>query len=148
MSVIQQGADGEPLPQGEWVRKAFKTKLLTREGKISELQFKPSSEDEQDPRHRLTVWAERLTADEHIYALSNNTPSESILARFLVDDVRNLRPDPDTPDVPSLEVEWHEDPRPDAEGHAGIRDLLQGSKTLRRSPRVQLVDLAERGRIR
>ncbi len=147
MSEPQRGADGEPLPDGEWVRRAFKKKHLTMTGQISELQFKPSSDDEKDPKHRLTVWVERLTADEHIYSLSNNSPADSVIARLDSDDVRELRPDPDTADVPSLEVEWHEDPRPNAEGHAGIRDLLQGSKAQRRSLRSQLAALAQKGRV-
>ncbi len=116
-------------------------------GEINELQFKPSSDDRKDPKHRLTVWAERLILDEHICALSNNDPAESIIARLNVDDIRALRPEPSTPDIPHLEVEWHEDPRPRAEGHAGIRDLLEGSKLQRRSLRVQLASLAQKGRV-
>jgi hypothetical protein len=147
MCKLQHGADGEPLPEGEWVRRAFKKRHLTKSGEISELQFKPSSDDEKDPRHRLTVWVERLTTDEHVYALSNNNPTECVMARLNSDDVRKLRPDPIEPEVPYLEVEWHEDPRPNAEGHAGIRDLLVGDKMQRRSLRSQLANLAQNGRV-
>ncbi len=145
MSDLRRGDDGDPLPAGEWVRRAFKKKTLTMAGEINELQFAPSTEDKQDPKHRLTVWAERLTRDEHIFTLSNNDPAESILARLNADAIRGLRPEPSVPDIPRLEVEWHADPRPHAEGHAGIRDLLEGQKLQRKSLRVQLAALAQRG---
>jgi hypothetical protein len=147
MSKLQRGADGQPIPEGEWVRRAFKTKFLTMNGEISEKQFEPSTADKMDPKNRLTVWVEQITLDEHIYTLSNNTPAESVLARLNVDDVRSLRPEPLEPNISHLEVEWHLDERPNAEGHAGIRDLCEGTKLQKRSLRVQLAILAQKGRV-
>jgi hypothetical protein len=155
MSELQPGNDGEPLPDGEWVSRVCKKKFLSMNGEISELLFKPTSDDKTDPRHRLSVWVEKLTTEEHAYSLSNTTSKDAILARLNVDDIRCLRPQPDSMDVPHLQAEWHPltlpdgnggtipDPRQGALGHSGIRDLLLGNKTQRRSLRAQLAKLAQ-----
>ncbi len=120
------------------------------------MQFKPSSEDMRDePHHRLSVFAEDLTPDEHVYRLTNTTAEEAILPRLEVDHIRAIRPDPIAPDIPVLEVEWHHkydidksgvkhrDTSPGADGHSGIRDLTKGDKKQRKSLRVQLASIAQ-----
>jgi len=149
MDEFRRGADGDPLPDGEWVKRACKKKLMTLDGDISEKHFEPSSEDKRDPKNRLTVWAARMTADVHVLALSNNSVTDSIIARLNADAIRAVRPDPENDAVASLEVEWHHDERPDAEGHAGIRDLIQAgvaTKAQKRSLWLQLAMLAEANR--
>ena len=155
MSELRPGNDGEPLPDGEWVSRTWKRKFISKDGAIGELLFMPTTEDKKDPRHRLSVWVERLTTEENAFLLSNTTSAEAILVRLNVDDVRGIRPQPDSIDVPHLQAEWHPlihpdgkggsipDTRPGASGHSGIRDLLFGSKLQRRSLRVQLAELAQ-----
>jgi hypothetical protein len=158
MSALQPGADGDPLPPDEWVSRVCKKHNLTKAGEIHELLFRPSSKDREDSKNRLTVWVRSLTPDEYAYALSFADPASSIIAPLNVDEVRKLRPDPDTSDIPQLEVEWHPlseddgegnkipDRRPGAAGHAGIHDLVRGSDLQRQSLRVQLAMMAQRNR--
>jgi len=149
MDKLLRGADGDPLPDGEWVKRACKKKLMTLDGDISEKHFEPSSEDKKDSKNRLTVWAARITDDDHVLTLSNNNMTDSIIARLNVDAIRAVRPDPENDAVASLEVEWHHDERPDAQGHAGIRDLVQvgiATKAQKRSLWLQLAMLAEANR--
>ena len=158
MSELQPGADGEPLPSGEWVSRVCKKKNASKSGDIiHEGQFGPTDkEKKEDPKHRISVWAEKLTTEEQAFGFTGTDSENAVLARLNVDDVRNLRPEPDSEDIPHLQVEWHyrivtdeagsriQDPSPGAKGHAGIRDLTRGNKIQRRSLRVQLAELAQK----
>jgi len=155
MSELLPGLDGEPLPSSEWVVRVCKKKFLSKNGEITEESFVPSSEDKKDPKHRLSVYAERLTSEEQAYSFTQTDSDNAILGRLNVDDIRSLRPEPKLPEIPYLEVEWHPktevgedgvkrpDTRPGAAGHSGIRDLTIGGKLQKRSLRVQLAELAQ-----
>ncbi len=154
----EPGADGTPLDGDEWVRRVCKEKNKSKFGEIiHEGSFVPTTkEKEEDPLHRISVWAERLTTAEQAYGFTEANAAVDVIVRLNVDEVRRLRPEPDSEGFPHLQVEWHHrfvvdedgsrapDPAPGANGHAGIRDLTIGNKPQKRSLRVQLAELARR----
>lgn len=158
MDPVRPGQDGEPLPAGEWVlRLAVISKDFLETGRASPKAFELSTEDKQGTPPRLSVWAERLTTPRQAWALVGERPEYQLALRLNVDAIRALRPEPDSPDVPSLDVQWERlmmadgndqwvpDPRPGAEGHAGIAGLVRGGPVIRlhtQSLRSQLADLA------
>jgi hypothetical protein len=151
MDRLQPGQMGEPLPPGEWVlRLAVASKDFLESGQISPEAFALSTEDRREDPPRLSVWAEKLTRPEQAWHLMGEKPSYRLVLRLNVDAVRALRPNPDSPDVPDLEVQWHTlltedgspDARPGADGHAGITGLHAGSPAQRKSLRRRLARLA------
>jgi hypothetical protein len=154
MNELQPGADGERLPDDEWVVRVCKQ--VSKNGAITEGEFILSSDDRDDPKHRLSVYAERLTTAEQAFGFTNADPKNAVLGPLKVQDVRRLKAEPTTLETPSLEVEWQPktvkdengvpkpDTRPGAAGHCGIHDLTQGNRTQRRSLRVQLAELAQK----
>jgi hypothetical protein len=130
---------------------------MSYDGKISPRDFELSSEDEASELKSLSVWAERLTSPEQARAFFPQEKQSSYTHTTLlnVQAVRLTRPDPDSPDVPYLNVVW--DPRfdengnidqsPGAQGHSGITGLskpagLANAKNHYKSLRSQLADLA------
>jgi hypothetical protein len=158
MEPLRPGQDGEPLPAGEWVlRFAALTKDVLETGKPSPRAFELSSEDRQSAPPRLSVWAERLTTARQAWMLMGAKPEYQLILRLNVDVIRALRPEPDAPAVPGLDVQWDRlivqdeagrrvpDTRPGAEGHAGITGLARGGEMTRlhtKSLRSQLADAA------
>ena len=80
-------------------------------------------------------------------------PAYQLALRLSVDAIRALRPNPDSPQIPNLDVQWHtllnddgsRDTRPGADGHAGISGLHAGSSAQRKSLRRRLAQLASDG---
>jgi hypothetical protein len=158
MDSLRPGQDGEPLPAGEWVlRLAPISKDFLETGRPSPKAFELSTEDRKGTPPRLSVWAERLTTPRQAWVLSGGRPEYQLALRLNVDVIRALRPEPDSPEVPSLDVQWERlmvtnengrwvpDTRPGASGHAGIAGLLRGGPVSRlhtQSLRSQLADLA------
>jgi hypothetical protein len=150
MKRPQPGPTGEPLPPGEWVlRLAVASKDFLETGQVSPEAFALSTEDRRDDPPRLSVWAERLTRPEQAWHLMGEKPSYRLIVRLSVDAIRTLRPNPDIPEVPGLDVQWHpllnDDGSPDsrsgAEGHAGLVGLHAGSPAQRKSWRRRLARL-------
>jgi hypothetical protein len=127
--------------------------------KVDPKAFELSTEDRNDPVPRLSVWAERLTTPRQAWELMGRKEWYRLVLRINVDDIRSLRPEPDSPAVPSLDVQWHPlmigneqeatvpDARPGADGHAGITGLMRQiggtvNKLHTKSFRLQLADLA------
>jgi hypothetical protein len=86
-----------------------------------------------------------------------NKAEYQLALRLQVDTIRSLRPEPDSPAVPGLDVQWDRltvrdetgaltpDTRPGAAGHAGITGLARGAGVTRlhtKSLRSQLADAA------
>jgi hypothetical protein len=158
MESLRQGRDGEPLPSGEWVlRLAALTKDVLESDRPSPKAFELSTEDRQSLPPRLSVWAERLTTPHQAWSLLGARSEYQLVLRLNVDVIRSLRPEPDSPDVLGLDVQWHwlmvqdaagswiPDTRPGAVGHAGITGLARGGGVTRlhtKSLRSQLADAA------
>src|SRR5262249_50849171 len=112
-----------------------------------------STEDRQEDPPRLSVWAEQLTRAEQAWRLMGEKAHYRLALRLNVDAVRTLRPDPDSSELPNLDVEWYPlhaedgspDTRPGADGHAGIVGLHLGSSAQRKSLRRKLAQLASEG---
>jgi hypothetical protein len=151
MARLQPGQAGEPLPPDEWVlRLAIVSKDFLESGQVSPEVFAFSTEDRRDDPPRLSVWAERLTRPEQAWHLMGEKPHYRLALRLNVSAIQVLRPNPDAPDVPNLDVHWHPllvedgspDPRPGAAGHAGIVGLHAGTPAQRKSWRRKLAQLA------
>ncbi len=158
---IRPGADGESLPDGVWVLRLALTALVSEGAghapKVSPVAFALSDMDCESSNPRLSVFAEDLTTPGQAWALLGRDPRYGFAIHLAVDAVRSLRPVPDSPAVPSLDVQWEPllrtepdgsalpDDRPGADGHAGIAGLMRGgavNKLHTKSLRSQLADLA------
>jgi hypothetical protein len=151
MDKLQPGPTGVPLPPGEWVlRIAAVPKDFQETGQMNPEVFALSTEDRLETPPRLSVWAEKLTTPEQAWLFMGGRPNYRLALRLNVDAIRTLRPNPELPDVPNLDVQWHvlrdedarADARPGAEGHAGITGLEAGSAAQRKSFRRKLARLA------
>ena len=156
---LRPGTKGEALPLGEVIlRLARAPKDFAKTGKASAASFDLSSRDKEAAIPSLSVFAERLTTPEQALALLDHPGGYDLVLRLNVDAVRALRPVPDTPEVPSLDVWWDPltlvdaggvmvpDPRPGAAGHAGIVGLSRPNNVPRlyyKSLRAQLAQIAE-----
>jgi hypothetical protein len=160
--VIQhdQGAprsDGEKVPAGTLVfrigKKADPSPEALHQSKPPEILFKPSSEDEESPGKRLSVWVEELTIADQAWAFMGSNPAKTMVVCLNVDAIRAIQP-PER--MTPLDVEWEQarfangtvNNLPGAEGHSGIAGLLQGGegkqdKSRRKALRSKLADIAE-----
>jgi hypothetical protein len=128
------------------LRLAVASKDFRETGHVSPEVFALSTEDRREDPPRLSVWAERLTRPEQAWRLMGEKSSYRLIVRLSVDAVRTLRPSPEIPAVPDLDVQWHPlrnddgspDMRPGADGHAGIVGLHAGSPAQRKSWRRRL----------
>jgi hypothetical protein len=150
MERPQPGQAGESLPADEWVlRLVVPSKDFLETGQVSPEAFALSSEDRRDNPPRLSVWAERLTHAEEAWQLMGGKPAYRLVVRMNVDVIRALRPNPELPELPDLDVQWHPlvseagtpDMRAGADGHAGIVGLHVGSAAQRKSWRRRLARL-------
>ena len=156
---LRPGPKGKRLPAGEIVfrcEKVSKDSPLTHQA--SPGHFELSSKDKESVPPSLSVWVEQLTTPEQSREIRGRREGIAWLILYLdVDEVRSLRPEPDSPDAPYLDVVWEPltiqedgisipDPRVGAEGHAGIVNLKHPNMTKLhyRSLRSQLADLANR----
>jgi hypothetical protein len=151
MDSLQPDQTGVSLPAGEWVlRIASVPKDFQETGQINPEVFALSTEDRREHPPRLSVWAEKLTSPEQAWLLMGGRPNYRLALRLNVDAIRALQPNPELPEVPDLDVQWHalldEDGSPDTragtEGHAGITGLDAGSSAQRKSFRRRLARLA------
>lgn len=139
------GAKGRPLPDGAVVIRLAKP---TFGGKVDQSAFTPSTKDKEADLKSVSVWNEALTTEEQAREfMGDNKHEYSLAPRLPAARIRALRPDPDSPDVPPLDVVWDplDDLRPGAEGHAGITGLLRPAQVPNpyyKNLRAQLVDLA------
>lgn len=152
---MQRGADGEGLPAGEVV---FRLWRATNDGRMPPEAFHLSSADKRHATPRLSVWAESLTK---VWQAGAITGGRYAIAGFLpVDDVRQIRPEPDNSVVASLDVVWDSAvvevgatwlpcTAPGSEGHCGIAGLYQerspdgqNLKAFRKSMYAKLARLA------
>lgn len=151
--ALAPGNDGDHLPSGEWVIRVAKTSKYGYAAHQS--NFELSTKDKEAPIPRLSIWAERLTADEQAWRLTGSKRDNDAMPRLNVDLIRSLVPEPSNPPAPHLEAEWEPrfvenehgtrvlDPQPGSAGHAGIRHLWDGDRAQRTSLRVQLAENAE-----
>lgn len=155
---LTPGQTGEPLPSGEIVfRLAKHSKDSLETGKVSAAQFILSESDETSYLKSLSVWAKELTTPQQAQAFMTSNREAYVLAAYLdVDTVRAIRPSPDSPDVANLDVVWDRlmvdvdglfvtDPRPGADGHAGIVGLMRPKRVEKiyyKSIRAQLAELS------
>jgi hypothetical protein len=132
------------------LRLAVASKDFLETGQVSPEVFALSTEDRGDDPPRLSVWAEQLTRPERAWRLMGEKAHYRLALRLSVGAIRALRPNPDSPEAPSLDVQWHPlltadgalDPRPGAAGHAGITGLDTGASSQRKSWRRKLAQLA------
>ena len=139
--VFRVGKRADPSP------KALEQK------KPPEILFKPSSEDEDSPGKRLSIWVEELTLPDQGWAFMGCDPAKTMVACLAVDAIQAIQaPEPFAP----LGAEWEQALLPDgsvnnlpgAEGHAGIKGLVQGGngktdRKRRKALRSKLADIAE-----
>ena len=93
--------------------------------------FKPSSDDEESPGQRRSIWVEGLTLPDQAWDFTGRDPEKAVVACLNVDDIRAVVP-PEP--FNELGVEWEQaqlqdgraNNHPGSEGHAGISGLLQG----------------------
>jgi hypothetical protein len=148
MSEPGQDSYGEPLPAGEIViRLGVPSMDFAERRKASPNWFELSTEDKKQKPPRLSVFCERLTTPQQAWELQGSREEYAAMARLNVDTIRAIRPDPNSVDVPSLDVVWDglDDPRPGADGHAGITGLDRVGpvhKLHTRSFRFQLAEQA------
>lgn len=146
---LRPGSKGESLPSGVII---FRLVAVSKDGPIAvPAHFELSSIDKEAIPPSLSVWAEKLTTPEEAREFRGPKRDVSRLVLYLdVDRVRTLRPEPDSPDAPYLDVVW--EPlsveeggwRAGAAGHAGIINLKHANmnKAHYKSLRSQLADLA------
>lgn len=149
MELLKPGPDGSPLPAGSWVLRLSLPVLFNGTTRCSPKAFELSSGDRAEPVPRLSVFAEGLTTRRQCFELASN-PQRSAVFRLGVDSIRSIRPNPDNPKMPNLDVEWERartpdesgllvpDNRPGALGHAGITNL----------GRSDILDSGQRKRLR
>jgi hypothetical protein len=138
------GADGEPVPRGVRVlRLALWSKDFEERRKVSPIAFKLSSLEERQQPPRLSVFVEDLTTPKQASEILRR-PQYTLVAFLKVDEVRAVRPDPDPPGTPGLDVQWDRlnDDRPGSAGHAGITGLDHPVRVVERNYRAKLADLA------
>jgi hypothetical protein len=143
--ITHPGADGEPVPgNARVIRLAQRSKDFDEHGKVSPAAFQLSSTEERQHPPRLSVFIEDLTTPMQAAELLGR-PQYKLAVFLLVDTVRAVRPTPDPPGTPGLDVQWHpiDDDRPGAAGHAGITGLNNENRLVRRSFRAKLADLAD-----
>ena len=165
MSNIQRGEDGSPLPDHAWV---IRIARMSKNGRIDPESFVLTETDRNATVSRLSVYSEALTSDLEAWTLLGSQPKHEAVLRLLVSDVHGLIPDPSSPPAPHLSVEWEwkfaldlggsvkldeqgnpvPDERPGANGHAGIRNLREGTTAQRKSLRSKLTDLANANGLR
>jgi hypothetical protein len=124
---------------------------------VTHQSFELSSDDRKEPDPSLSVWASRLTSLREALAFFDRTETYTKYAEFSAAEIRRLRPNPDNPDIISLDVEWRTLPadvrylngslRPGADGHCGIVGFKRSKSTVGIKPamfslRSQLADLA------
>lgn len=149
MSDQEGGQTGQPLPGGEIVvRLGIPPMDFAENRKASPNWFELSTEDKQQDPPKLSVFSERLTTSQQAWEIQGSREEYTAIARLSVDAIRALRPEPNSARVPPLDVVWDSlnDPRPGAEGHAGITGLERGGPVNRlhtKSFRLQLADKAE-----
>ncbi len=158
--TLKPGAEGSPLPDGVEIYRLFRA---TNDGKCPPEAFELSTEDKAQPVPRLSAWATKLTTTAQADALTGR--KKDAAGFLLVDDVRKLRPDPDNPDMRSLDVEWERAvelvaekavvvKKPGAKGHCGISRMNQETtlaganlKNHRKSLRRKLASLVNERRV-
>src|SRR5437879_331674 len=134
MSDLRRGSDGEPIPSGEVVlRMGIPSMDFALRRKASPNWFELSTEDKKMDVPRLSVFCEKLTSPRQAWQLLGSREEYTAVVRLDVDDVREIRPEPDSSEVPSLDVVWDDEvnPGPGAEGHAGITGLDRGGPVTR-----------------
>lgn len=154
----EPGRTWDPLPPGETVFRLVRESKDYRETrKVSPESFTLSQADKVAELKVLSVWVDHLTTPQQAREfMESDKQSYRLVARFNVDQVRVLRPSPDSPRVPYLDVVWDRlmidqdgekvpDTRLGAEGHAGITGLIRPEGVERiyyKSLRSKLADLA------
>ena len=77
MTKPRPGSDGEPLPAGTLVfrvgKRADPSPEALKQKKPPEILFKPSSDDEESPGKRLSIWVEELTLPDQGWAFTGLT---------------------------------------------------------------------------
>jgi hypothetical protein len=161
MSTIRPGKDGEPLPPGTLVFRVGTNSQLNvvaiQQHKVSPIMFEPSSGDKESVGKRISIWVEHLTVADRAWAIMGSKPTYTVVACL---DSEKVRAIPAPAGFQPLDAEWEQAVRPDehgnlvpntapgAEGHAGIRGLIQGGngkedKLKRKELRSKLADVAE-----
>jgi hypothetical protein len=110
-----------------------------------ESHFSLSTPDEQSELQSLSVWVKDLTPAEKARELMGaNRVAYRLALHLNVDDIRAIRIATDFPEPP-LDVVWDPDPRPGAEGHAGIIGLMRppgGERMKYKALRAKLAQIA------
>jgi hypothetical protein len=109
MNKLRPGSDGERLPEGTLVfrigKNADPSPEALQRAKPPEILFKPSSEDEESPGRRLSIWAEELTLPDQGWAFMGSNPSKTMVACLNVDAIRAVQP-PEA--MKPLDLEWEQ----------------------------------------
>lgn len=158
--VTNPGPEGTPLPRGAEIFRLFRA---TNDGQCPPEAFHLSSEDKTQAVPRLSVWETTNTTCAEADGLTSQR--YGMAAFLLVDEVRQLRPEPDHPGVLNLDVEWEAATelvggvrmrvdKPGASGHCGITRLNQersadgnSLKSFRKSLYARLARLANGRRV-
>lgn len=140
---LEPGTTGTPLPRGVTVLRLAKLSMgILESRRAHESHFSLSSDDEKSELKSLSVWAKDLTASQKARELMGESRFAYRLVLYLnVDNIRSIQDD--FPFMP-LNVVWDLDPRPGAEGHAGIIGLMRppsGIKAHYKALRVRLADI-------
>mgnify|MGYP001610239370 FL=1 len=144
--IEKRGEDGAPLPDGEWVlRLSARPKDFDVNGKAPPIAFKLSTTETQEKMPRLSVFAESLTTPEQAWIIAGAKKNHELVLRLSVDAIRALWPGADVASAETLDVVWDHipDPRPGAEGHAGITGLDVADRTIRKIYRWKLAEIAQ-----
>lgn len=121
------------------VIRIIKNKFITMDGLIGPDAFILSGDDQKDvqnDRPHLSVWSKNETSPEQARGFLFDSTEYNYWAELVVSNIRLIRPDPDLPEIDSLDVLWFKyrpDPRrpigdanaPGASGHAGIIGLYR-----------------------
>ena len=148
MTPPRRGKDGQAVPDGETVlRLGVPSMDFAEHGRASPNWFELSTEDKQRIPPRFSVFCENMTTARQAWELQGSRAAYSAVARLKVEVIRAIRPEPDSADVPSLDVVWDDDvpSGPGWEGHSGITGLDRGGGVTRlhtKSLRLQLADKA------
>jgi len=96
MTKPRPGSDGDLLPAGTLVfrigKRADPSPEALKQKKPPEILFKPSSDDEESPGKRLSIWVEELTLPDQGWAFMGCDPAKTMVACLNVDAIRAIQP--------------------------------------------------------
>ncbi len=106
--LLKPGRKGESLPAGQDVFRFVQVSKAYREtGRVNPAAFALTDDDETSELKSLSVWVARLTEPQQALQFLEQDDQREYFGAFLnVDEIRALRPEPNSMDVPDLDVVW------------------------------------------